>query len=168
MTAVAPDLIVASFEESFDAAHARATHVLNVASECEVSERVGRAYAKHAVRDDEPRDSLHAILGPCMRFIAAAHADGGVVIVHCLEGKSRSVAVALAYQATRRGEDFWAAYELLRAARPVVDVFPKYLREAAAFCGAPGAFVRKQDSKPDWCKMSTESFETFYGNFQTS
>jgi hypothetical protein len=36
MTAVAPDLIVASFEESFEAAHARATHVLNVASECEV------------------------------------------------------------------------------------------------------------------------------------
>jgi hypothetical protein len=72
-----------------------------------------------------------------MRFIAAAHADGGFVIVHCLEGRSRSVAVALAYQAARRGEDL---------IRPVVDVFPKYLREAAAFCGAPVAFVRLQSS----------------------
>jgi protein-tyrosine phosphatase len=146
MTAVTPNIIVAGFEESFEPRLRHATHVLNVASECEVSERVGRTYAKHAIRDDDERDSLLDILDACLEFIAAAHASGGTVIVHCLEGKSRSVAVALAYMAVHQGDDFWDAYERVRLLRPVVDVFPKYLREAAAFRRHP--HVRLLPSNP--------------------
>ena len=53
MSVVLPNLILASFEESFDHnVNVNVTHILNVALECDVSERVDRVYAKHGIADD--------------------------------------------------------------------------------------------------------------------
>lgn len=66
MSLIVPNLILGGFDESFDQdllAHHDVTHILNVASECNVLERVGRAYAKHSVPDDcLDADSTHAWL----------------------------------------------------------------------------------------------------------
>lgn len=101
-TLVLPGLYVSGFEESFRCPDS-VTHVLNVAAECEVSERVGRTYLACGVPDDCPDTDIRTILPPCIDFIHAAHAAGGTVLVHCLEGISRSVCVVVAYMVAALG-----------------------------------------------------------------
>lgn len=140
MSLVAPGLIVASFEETYSSSlMAECTHVLNVAEECVVAERVGRAYAKHAIADDCDDADIAAVLGPCVRFIGEAHDAGGVVAVHCLEGKSRSVCAAAAYLCARGSATADEAFERIRAARPCVDVFPKYEADTRRWVAALAA-----------------------------
>lgn len=126
MSRVQRDLVLASFEESYDdEALRRITHVLNVAEECDVPGRVGRTYAKYGVPDDCDATDITAIFEPCLRFIADAHARGCGVLVHCLEGISRSACVVLAYMCSR-GWTYDDAYARIRSVRPHVDVFPRY------------------------------------------
>lgn len=134
MSLIVDNLIVASFEESFDedllASH-KVTHVLNVASECEVCNegRQNLIYAKHAIGDDDADASMIDILSACMSFLDGAN----VTIVHCLEGKSRSVCVVLAYMCLRLGWQWDDALAHVRGVRPCISPFPKYLRETRAF-----------------------------------
>lgn len=127
MSRVTDDIILASFQESYDPEVLRGcTHILNVAEELNVSCRVDREYAKHGVPDDCSDTDITRILGPCIQFIADAHAAGGTVLVHCLEGVSRSVCVVLAYLCVARGMAFHDAYARVRDVRPHIDVFPQY------------------------------------------
>ena len=133
MSVVLPNLIVSGFEESFDRAMLKTncvTHILNVASECVVHERVGRVYAKHAVGDDDPDADIASIFEPCLEFIRGAHAPdvGGVVVVHCLEGVSRSCCIVMAYLTLVLGWDADEAVRHLRARRPQMDVYPAYMQ----------------------------------------
>ena len=141
-TAVLPGLLLAGFEESFDrralAAHG-VTHVLNVAAECEVSQRVGLAYQKHGLPDDDPAADIRAVLGPCMAFLRAAHDGGGCALVHCLEGVSRSACVVACYMVAHLGWAWPRAWARLRRLRPAVDPFPLYLAQTAAWLAATAA-----------------------------
>ncbi len=101
------------------------------ADECVVSERVGRVYAKHGVRDDCPDTDITAIFPKCIEFIRSAHAAGGSVVVHCLEGVSRSVCVAVAYMCST-GMTPDQAFDAVRAVR-AIDVFPRYEADTRAW-----------------------------------
>jgi len=99
------NLIIGSFEESFDInilEKHKVTHILNVASECEVSERVGRVYAKYAIPDDCYLSNIKNILDDCIKFIYDAHKNKGIVFVHCLEGVSRSICIIIAYIVSKK------------------------------------------------------------------
>jgi protein-tyrosine phosphatase len=144
MSLVLPDLLLGGFEESFDRALLEAhgvTHVLNVADECNVSERVGRAYAKYGVPDDCPDADMRSVLDPALAFIRGALDSEGVtdgvknvIFVHCLEGVSRSACVTLAYMVRCRGWSVHAALAHILARRPAVDPFPPYLRQTIEYC----------------------------------
>jgi protein-tyrosine phosphatase len=133
MSELFANLILASFEESFDKsilAKYKVTHVLNVASECNVSERVGLVgqplvYAKHGIEDDCLTADIAEILPYCMHFIKEAHSNGGVVLVHCLEGKSRSVCVCAAYMVLALYWDWTLAINHIQSKRNI-DIFPRY------------------------------------------
>ena len=141
---IADGLLLASFEESFDRAALAAhgvTHVLNVADECVVSCRVDLTYAKFgAIRDDCADDDISAILPDCIAFIDSRR---GSIVVHCLEGRSRSACVVLAYLVTRRGMTWDDALDRIARARPAVDVFPPFLEQTRRWCairaGCPDA-----------------------------
>lgn len=136
MSQIIPNLIVASFEESFDdevLSLYHISHILNVAEELHVSERVGRMYAKFGVADDCDKTDIRVILSECLSFIKAAIASGGTVLVHCLEGKSRSVCVVLCHLVFESGFTFEQAFEHIKTTRPNIDVFPAYKRQCEDF-----------------------------------
>ena len=137
-TKIADGLLLAGFEESFDRAALAThgvTHVLNVADECEVSCRVDLTYAKvGAIRDDCEDDDMSAILPDCLAFVDGCMHGRGCVLVHCLEGKSRSVCVVLAYLVRRCGVAWDDALGRVLRARPCVDVFPLFLEQTRKWC----------------------------------
>ena len=140
MSVIVPGgLSLGSFEESFDQALLRdhgITHILNVADECNVSERVNRVYAKHGVPDDCADTDVRTVLSQCRQFIRQAREDDGCVFVHCLEGVSRSACVILAYMVCDLHWDARAALAHIRACRPIVDPFPQYLSQTLAYSQA--------------------------------
>ena len=131
MTMILPNLVVGSFEESFNIdilSKQKISHILNVAAECEVSERVGLVYAKHAVADDCKDEDISVILDECLDYIRKAHTEGGTVFVHCLEGKSRSICVCIAYMVKVLCWDFQDAYTTIASKRQI-DIYGIYLSQ---------------------------------------
>lgn len=130
MTAVLPNLIIGGFAESFDfdlLALAGVTHILNVAEECEVLERVGRTYAEHAIADDCDRSDISKILPACMVFIRDAHAAGGCVFVHRLEGVGRSACICACFMVERLA---WTHDRALAHTCPIAEVHERRDTEA--------------------------------------
>lgn len=140
MSLIFDGLIVGSFEESFDKTHLerlKVTHILNVASELDVVERVDRVYFKCDVRDDDETEYIPRIFQKTNTFISDAINNHGCVFVHCLEGKSRSVCVCIAYLVCLLGYDFDYALETIQACRSI-DIFPVYHLQTQEFCLSNG------------------------------
>lgn len=131
MSRIFNNLILGSFEESFDSPYGF-THVLNVANECEVSERVDKVYKKCAINDDCSNDDISDILPECIQFIKTAHETSGIVFVHCWAGKSRSACVVLAYMVKVLGLSFDNAYEYLKRKRDI-DIYELYLAQTRKY-----------------------------------
>lgn len=53
--------------------------------------------------------------------------EGKTVLVHCIEGVSRSAAVVLSYLINHLNMDKEAALKLLQSKRPQVNINPRYL-----------------------------------------
>lgn len=94
---------------------------------CPVVRHPGVRYFVAAAVDspdyDIRRDAVAAL-----RFLRAAAAGGGRVLVHCHAGISRSATVVLLYLMTRYGCRLDAALQALRAVRPVVRPNPGFMR----------------------------------------
>lgn len=139
MSEFAPGLWVGGVEEAFDLnllASARITAVLNVATELEFAGRVGLEYNKLGIEDDSRIDDLRDILPDAMKLLRdEVMVRGGVVMVHCLEGRSRSVCVALAFMVTElRCGSFDACLDRARECRPAIDPWPAFLLQTRSFC----------------------------------
>jgi len=128
MSCVVPGLLLASFEESFDRRLLetyQVSHVLNVAIECNVSERLDLVYAKFGIADDCDNSDMTEILDDCIKFIKDAQ---GCVLVHCLEGISRSVCIVIAYLVKE-----CAFIHHLQIIRPIIDTYPLYLEQTLRY-----------------------------------
>lgn len=139
MTLILPGLVLGSFQESFDRsilAKHNATHILNVAEECNVSHRIGLEYIKIGMPDDCLSFDMSGVLGNCINYIYHAHQTGGCVFVHCLEGVSRSACVVLCYMVVYKGWCMDDAYAHMLACRPVIDPFPEYLAQTCKYLSA--------------------------------
>jgi len=136
MTQVANGLWVGNLDEAFDKnvlKTAGITHILNVASELEFTERVGMIYDKIAVDDDSYEANIETILPCALSHIRTVIQNGGIVMVHCLEGKSRSICVVLAYMIIDCGMTLEASQAFLKSRRSI-DIFPFYLTQTLVFC----------------------------------
>lgn len=136
MTQVVPGLIIGSVDEAFKVCileQAKVTHILNVASELHFTERVNLHYKKVAVDDDSCEADIREIMWESLMFIRTAIDDGGTVMVHCLEGKSRSACVVLAYMSIMCKYEWDASVAHLKQIRPIIDVFPLYLEQTKNF-----------------------------------
>ncbi len=110
MTLVSRGLLVGSVDQAFDQSilkKASVTHILNVASELHFNNRVDMVYQKTGIDDDALDGNIQLILESSLDYIHSAITNNGVVLVHCLEGKSRSVCVALAYIVTVSTNKSW-------------------------------------------------------------
>lgn len=117
------------------------THMLNVAHECnfwdDVRDEVvpyneerglGFTYKKIAMVDKGEQDLLEH-LPEALEFIHEAHIERPEhhVLVHCVQGISRSASVVIAYLIQHEGMSLREAYELVKKARPIADPRKNFL-----------------------------------------
>ena len=96
------------------------THIINCAAlQCPSFFPHDFAYTSLALTDTPSQNILQhfAETSACMRD---ARRDGGVVFLHCIEGKSRSAACVIAFLIDTEGMAMREALALLQSARPVV------------------------------------------------
>ena len=95
------------------------THVLNAAAHTPPAHADDYIYLQLPLLDT-PEQPLLNFLPAAVAFIHEARASGGLVLVHCQMGISRSVACVLAWLTLREGGDMSlaAAWRHLRARRP--------------------------------------------------
>lgn len=131
MTKIIDNLYVAGVEETYkdDILKSKVSHFLNVASEVEISCRVDHGYKKIAINDDDVNCDIRSILLDCINWIDDVISNGGSVCVHCLEGKSRSVCVCIAYLCCKNKWNFNEAYKWVKLQRPCIDIFPLYFEQ---------------------------------------
>ena len=95
------------------------THVINTASsvsKCPFPERVH--YLPLSIEDSKSED-IQSYFYICIDFIESAISSGGRVLVHCMEGVSRSCSVVIAYLMWKRGLTYKESHALVQLARPI-------------------------------------------------
>lgn len=130
MSQLTDGLFVGSLDDAFDSRIlSQVTHILNVAAEIDIRHRLYHTYHRVHINDDDKSDDVRLVLDECVDYIQHAIDDGGKVLVHCLEGVSRSVCVCIAYLCySGFCKDFQEAYQYICQKRQV-DVFPLYLTQ---------------------------------------
>lgn len=131
MSQILDNLYVAGLEESYkdEVLKSQVSHFLNVASELMITCRVDHGYKKIGIKDDDINSDIRSILLDSINWIDDVISQGGSVCVHCLEGKSRSVCVCIAYLCCKLKWDFNEAYEWIKLQRPSIDIFPLYFQQ---------------------------------------
>lgn len=145
-------LYVGSLDDAFgkgtdhDPCLSEVTHILNVALELNIPERVDHAYLWLGVVDDPcPKtidesstqidNDIRVILPRCLEFIDTARKNGGVVLVHCLEGVSRSICVCLAYLCLYvfKNDHPFQVLKYMKSVRPESDPWELYIEQIEEF-----------------------------------
>lgn len=131
MSQILDNLYIAGLEETYkdEQLKSQVSHFLNVASELMITCRVDHGYKKIGINDDDINSDIRSILLDCTNWIDDVVSKGGSVCVYCLEGKSRSVCVCIAYLCCKKNWDFNKAYEWIELQRPCIDIFPLYLQQ---------------------------------------
>ena len=94
------------------------THVLNAAASLDATHEAHFLYLKLELDDDDDEDVASAFAA-AIAFIADAKEGGGTVLVHCVAGMSRSVALVIAWLLYAERMNLRAALDLVRARRPI-------------------------------------------------
>jgi len=139
---------------SFDAASARAlaergiTHVVNATPHLpDFFAAEGVQYLRVAVGDTHQDRVCWRAFDAAADFIRDAVAGGGRVLVHCMMGRSRSVAVACHYLRRERGARMREAYAQVRARRPCANINMNFYTALVA-ADAPGERASEHERAP--------------------
>lgn len=137
MSKILDNLFVGSVEESFE--DHGCEYILNVASELDLLDRVGKldsltklTYKKIGMNDDDPDDDIRKIIPECLDFICNAIQNNGKVFVHCLEGKSRSILICIAYLITQE-YTFDNAFNYVKTCSKRFDPFENYVLQVREY-----------------------------------
>lgn len=95
------------------------THILNVASQLPNVHPADFIYRKLNMIDSETQD-LKPFFDRAASFIDDALRAGGRVLVHCIAGVSRSVAMVVAFMMSRRGIRLQAGLKQITKARSII------------------------------------------------
>ena len=136
MSKITEDLYVGSYEDAFnETIISNVSHILNVAKEINVFDRVNHIYKKIAIEDDDIHEDIRVILNESIKFIDEALSNNGKVLIHCWEGKSRSICVCIAYLCVRYNMTLANALKLVKIRRPETDIFPLYFDQLSLYLG---------------------------------
>jgi hypothetical protein len=109
------------------------THVVNTAcsvSKCPFVNEI--TYLPLSIEDSRNEDILSYVY-PCIEFIEAAISSGGRVLVHCMEGVSRSCSIVIAYVMWKRSLTYVEAQAFVQAGRPVCQPNPSFICQLLEF-----------------------------------
>lgn len=119
---VIPKIYLGSIHAAFNLDELTAagiTHILN-ASRIPVTFPGQFTYLSVEIRDKDESNILACI--PTTNIFIEAGLDDGGILVHCFGGKSRSPAFIAAYLMSSRSWTFDEAYNVIKAARPAVEI----------------------------------------------
>ncbi|KDD73181.1 hypothetical protein H632_c2452p0, partial [Helicosporidium sp. ATCC 50920] len=145
--------------------HLGVSHVLNATADLPCDDGLRRVagvqgWLRASLRDVEEEDLAPAI-AEALAFIDAAHAEGGIVLVHCHAGRSRSASLVLAWLMTRRR---WTLARALRwvervhhAVAPNAGYMLELLRLEEKLLGRRTVKVRKTKPAMRRCPECRES-----------
>eukprot|EP00439_Symbiodinium_sp_Y106_P058631 s30_g8.t1 len=110
------------------------THILNCTEDLPSpsEEELGDLKWRRLALPDHEDQDLSATLKSALQVIAEAEEAGGKVLVHCHEGKSRSVSVCLAYLISRQ-IPLADALTYVKSKRPIARPNAGFLRQLMAF-----------------------------------
>ncbi|XP_059357231.1 dual specificity protein phosphatase 19-like [Carassius carassius] len=125
----------ASSVASQDAAHdldtlkkLKVTHVLNVAYGVENVFPDLFTYKTVTVLD-LPETDITSYFPECFQFIKEAGQQGGVVLVHCNAGVSRSASVVIGFLMSQENMSFDEAFSAVKTARPSIQPNPGFMKQ---------------------------------------
>ena len=108
------------------------THIMCVATNIGPSYPTDFAYMTVPV-DDRPNVNIRDYFHDAFAFIDEARNGGGAVLVHCFQGKSRSVAFVTAYVMCMARASFLEALDAVRRARPNAEPNPGFCIQLRKF-----------------------------------
>lgn len=123
------------------------THILNLAEECNLPEEIreivesynkerglGFSYKKFSFGDTPDQDLLRD-LDEALDWVHQAHASDGRhrVLVHCVQGISRSTSVVLAYLMRHEKKSLREAFDFTRERRPIAEPRREFLDQLGRF-----------------------------------
>ncbi|KAH7343496.1 protein-tyrosine phosphatase-like protein [Rhizoctonia solani] len=117
VTRILPGLYLSSLS-ALQTSSLEITHVLSVLDfETELANFSGTRRVVHL--SDGPKSDLLSHLDECVQFVQDARREGGMVVVHCLAGLSRSVCIVAACVMLELGIGVKDALEVVRQKRGV-------------------------------------------------
>jgi len=122
------------------------THVLNCAKELPNCFPSTLKYLKLDLRDSSS-ERLRGVYEEAFTFIDECQKSGGICLVHCQQGKSRSAAILCAYLVARRGLSVDQALKRLQDARPIVQPNESFMLQLRDFEHMAKIWRRKPDPK---------------------
>jgi len=122
------------------------THVLNCARELPNCFPGTLKYLKLDLRDSSS-ERLKGVFEKSFAFLDECQKMGGVCLVHCQQGKSRSASILCAYLIARRGLSMDAALKRLQDARPIVQPNESFMRQLRDFEHMAKIWREKPDPK---------------------
>jgi protein-tyrosine phosphatase len=82
---------------------------------------------------DDPKEQLSRYFKECLEFVHSALAEGGIVLVHCFAGVSRSASVVLAYLMRHHSMTLTKAVTLVRNKRSWINPNPGFVVQLRRF-----------------------------------
>ncbi len=123
-TRVAPSVFVAGEAVARDLATLREhgiTHVINCNAFVIPNHHENVMTYKTLWLQDSPNEDVTRVLYDCFDFIRAARAAGGNALVHCSQGVSRSVSVAVSFVMWETGASYEDAFAQVKAQRGIAN-----------------------------------------------
>eukprot|EP00095_Tigriopus_kingsejongensis_P008428 snap_masked-scaffold1302_size49677-processed-gene-0.3 protein:Tk08428 transcript:snap_masked-scaffold1302_size49677-processed-gene-0.3-mRNA-1 annotation:"protein phosphatase slingshot homolog 1 isoform 2" len=118
------------------------THILNVTRE--IDNFYPSVFTYHNIREyDEEATDLLKYLDRTYRFIRAAQAAGGKVLVHCKMGISRSATVVVSYVMKEYRRPLVQALEQVKYARSIVNPNKSFRKQLEVYEGILGAISHR-------------------------
>mmetsp|Transcript_45849 Transcript_45849/g.112693 ORF Transcript_45849/g.112693 Transcript_45849/m.112693 type:complete len:194 (-) Transcript_45849:99-680(-) len=129
----------------------KVSHILNVAKECDLDRRLEGmfVYKKIEMHDSKDFDLLGSITD-AVQFIQDAHdaSPQNRVLVHCVQGISRSASVVVAYL-VHSGMSLQHAYEHVRARRKIAAPRANFIEQLGIFESSLNPGLERPTLTPD-------------------
>jgi atypical dual specificity phosphatase len=93
----------------------------------------GKFVYKTVIIDDVPSANIKQYFAVCHRFIESAHASGGVVLVHCWAGVSRSATIVISFLMQKYGITMMQAMDHVRLQRWFINPNPGFKNQMKRF-----------------------------------
>ena len=130
MSKIIDKLFVGSLDEAFNEIIIKDIHsMLNVASELDLLPRIKHNYKKININDDDPNEDITKHINEAVEWIDKEIKQGNNVLVHCLEGRSRSVCICIAYLTVKQNYTYEDAINHLTLYAKYYDPYPLYLEQ---------------------------------------